>query len=116
MAPPPPPLLDDALRSALRASAPNKRPSRLIISLPADGEGLAALRLLELAVVSIVSGVVVVVVVVLLDGEGDNPVRLRLLHNERPDCGDALIDEGIVVPNLRRTNGEVTANHQIIGH
>ena len=41
-----------------------------------------------------------------LDGETEDPVRLRLLHNERPDWGDKGTIEGIP---FRRTNGEVTA-------
>ena len=92
--PPPPPLLDDGLRSALRASAPKSNPNRLIISLPADddGDGLA-LRLLEEIPFAeqrayCPSSAVVVVDMeeeTVLAGDTGDPVRLRLLHSERPE-------------------------------
>jgi len=92
---PPPPLFDNGLRSALRASAPKSNPNRLIISLPADddGDGLA-LRLLEeipfdeLRAYCPSSAVGVVVHMeeeTVLAGDTGDPVRLRLLHNERPE-------------------------------
>ena len=115
----------DGLRE-LRASAPKRSPNRLIISLPADGDGLAR-RLLDgcehcpytdccsdcwWSEESIAAED--------RAGDGELPLWrtiLRELHMERLERGDM---EGLDGIPLRRTKGEVTAKNKnniaIISH